>query len=261
MEINLKNKKALVCDSTSSIGKAIAIELAISGASVTLLARNENKLKKGLESLPSSDNQTHTYAVADFQNPKEILQIAKKLSKEQTYHILINNTGGPKGGALLNASNDEFIEAFTMHILANQTLAQHIVPGMKKLGYGRIINIISTSVKQPIDGLGVSNTIRGAMGSWSKTMANELGQYGITVNNVLPGFTATQRLDEIIKTRAKRDAITEEKVAEQMKSQVPAKRFASPNEVAYAAVFLSSPVAQYINGVNLPVDGGRTKSL
>lgn len=261
MDINLNNKNVLVCGSTSGIGKAIALELAKQGASITLLARNETKLQEVLRKLATSEHQNHNYAVADFESLEEIEVVVKKLSKNRDYHILINNTGGPKGGPLLQAAGEEFSKAFSMHILANQLLAQALVPNMKKSGYGRIINIISTSVKQPIDGLGVSNTIRGAMASWSKTMANELGPFGITVNNVLPGFTATQRLDDIIDARSKRDNLSKEEVANQMKSLVPARRFASPEEVAYAAVFLASPAAQYINGVSLPVDGGRTKSL
>ena len=181
--------------------------------------------------------------------------------ENKNYHILLNNTGGPKGGAIYEAGTDEFEKAFKMHVICNQILTQAVIPGMKKDNYGRIINIISTSVKQPIDGLGVSNTIRGAVASWSKTMANELGQFGITVNNVLPGFTATGRLDSIITNKAKKNQKSESETTEMMKSLVPAKRFGQPEEVAQAVVFLSSELAGYINGINLPVDGGRTKAL
>lgn len=261
MNLSLENKNALVCGSTSGIGKTIAIELAKQGASVTLLARNEEKLKDVLKNLSNSSAQHHDYAVADFQNIDEVHQVINELNKNRDYHILINNTGGPKGGPIIHAEAEEFTNAFKMHVVVNQLITQTLVPGMKEAGYGRIINIISTSVKQPIDGLGVSNTIRGAVGSWSKTMANELGQFGITVNNVLPGFTATQRLESIIDARSKRENISKDEVATAMKNQVPARRFAEPEEVAYAATFLASPAAQYINGVNLPIDGGRTKSL
>lgn len=261
MNLSLENKNALVCGSTSGIGKEVALELAKLGASVTLLARSEAKLKEVLQSLPSSATQQHNYAVADFQNPEKVAVVAKELSKNRKYHILINNTGGPKGGPIIDASTDAFAEAFKMHVLANQILTKATTPSMIEAEYGRIINIISTSVKQPIDGLGVSNTIRGAVASWSKTMANELGQHGITVNNVLPGFTSTQRLADIISARSTRDTISEEEVANNMKKQVPARRFAKPEEIAYAVAFLASPAAQYINGVSLPVDGGRTKSL
>ena len=178
-----------------------------------------------------------------------------------SYHILINNTGGPKGGPIFSAEVNEFTQAFSNHLVCNQILVQNVVPGMKEAGYGRIINIISTSVKQPIDGLGVSNTIRGAVASWSKTLANELGPFGITVNNVLPGFTATDRLEDIIGNAAKRFGGSEEEASKFMKNLVPARRFAEPSEIANAVAFLASEAASYINGINLPVDGGRTKSL
>ncbi|SEA41992.1 SDR family oxidoreductase [Psychroflexus halocasei] len=261
MNISLKNKNALLCGSTAGIGKATAEIMAKLGANITLVARNEDKLKNTLASLSQDDNQEHDYIVADFSNPEELREKINHKVENKTYHILLNNTGGPKGGAIYEAGTDEFDKAFQMHVICNQILAQAVVPGMKKANYGRIINIISTSVKQPIDGLGVSNTIRGAVASWSKTMANELGQFGITVNNVLPGFTATGRLDSIITNKAKKNQKSENETAEMMKSLVPAKRFGQPKEVAQAVVFLSSELAGYINGINLPVDGGRTKAL
>ncbi len=132
---------------------------------------------------------------------------------------------------------------------------------MKLARYGRIINVISTSVKQPLPNLGVSNTVRGAVANWAKTLANELGEFEITVNNVLPGATATGRLTSIINNKAEKTGLSIEQVAEGMKAEIPLKRFAEPVEVANAIVFLASPQASYINGINLPVDGGRTKSL
>lgn len=261
MNIDLTNKNALVCGSTAGIGKAIAKLLAKMGATVTLVARNEEKLKETLIELHHEQGQKHNYFVADFSNPEEVKEKVQIAAQQKIWHILINNTGGPKGGLIFDANPDEFTKAFTQHLINNQNLVQAVVPGMKEADYGRIINIISTSVKQPIDGLGVSNTIRGAVASWSKTLANELGQYGITVNNVLPGFTATDRLDDIIKNAAKRMNKTEKEASEFMKNLVPARRFAQPGEVASAVVFLASEAASYINGINLPVDGGRTKSL
>lgn len=261
MNIDLTNKNALVCGSTAGIGKAIAKLLAKMGATVTLVARNEEKLKETLIELHHEQGQKHNYFVADFSNPEEVKEKVQIAAQQKIWHILINNTGGPKGGPIFDANPDEFTKAFTQHLINNQNLVQAVVPGMKEADYGRIINIISTSVKQPIDGLGVSNTIRGAVASWSKTLANELGQYGITVNNVLPGFTATDRLDDIIKNAAKRMNKTEKEASEFMKNLVPARRFAQPGEVASAVVFLASEAASYINGINLPVDGGRTKSL
>lgn len=261
MNIDLTGKNALVCGSTAGIGKAIAMQFAENGATVTLVARNEEKLKETLIELPHEQGQKHNYFVADFSNPDEVREKVGIAKERKIWHILVNNTGGPKGGPIFSAHPTEFKNAFSQHLECNQIMVQAVVPGMKEADYGRIINIISTSVKQPIDGLGVSNTIRGAVANWSKTLANELGQFGITVNNVLPGFTATDRLAGIIKNASKRFDDSEEKATEFMKSIVPAKRFAQPGEIANAVTFLASEAASYINGVNLPVDGGRTKSL
>ncbi len=258
MDLKIQNKNALVCGSTQGIGKATAISLAQEGVNVTLVARNEDKLKAVLKELPNN-NQKHKYIVADFTNPEDLK--TKIEASEVNYHILINNTGGPAGGPVFNAQLSEFERAFTMHLKCNHILVQTLAPFMKKEGYGRVINVISTSVKQPLDGLGVSNTIRGAVANWSKTMANELGQFGVTVNNVLPGATATERLNEIINNKANKTGKPVEEVIQTMKNAAPAKRFAQPEEVANAIVFLASERASFINGINVPVDGGRTKSL
>ena len=260
MNLNLNNKNALLCGSTAGIGKASAMELASEGANITLVARNEEKLKQVLSELPSENGQKHNYLVADFSNPDSLNEILSK-GITKNYHILLNNTGGPKGGPIFSADLTEFTAAFSQHLLCNQLLVQAVVPGMKENSYGRIINIISTSVKQPIEGLGVSNTIRGAVANWSKTLATELGPFGITVNNVLPGATSTERLDQIMVNIGKKIGKSAEEAGEFMKSIVPARRFAQPEEIAYAVTFLASEAAGYINGVNLPVDGGRTKSL
>lgn len=259
MNFNLTNKNALVCGSTQGIGKATALQLAELGTTVTLIARNEDKLKTVLSELPTSNGQQHNYIVADFQNPSDLQ--SKLNAANQTFHILINNTGGPAGGPVFNASLDEFESAFTQHLKCNHVLVQAVVPAMKEAGYGRIINIISTSVKQPLAGLGVSNTIRGAVANWSKTLAGELGSFGITVNNVLPGATGTERLKQIITNKAEKTGKTFDDVSNAMKNDIPAKRFAQPEEIANAVVFLASEAASYINGINVPVDGGRTKSL
>ena len=260
MNLNLKNKNALVCGSTQGIGKATAIALANEGANVTLVARNRDKLKQVLAELPN--NETHSFIVADFTNPRDLQEkIIKFIDENHGFHILINNTGGPRSGAILSASLDEFDNAFTMHLKCNHILAQATVPFMKTEGFGRIINIISTSVKEPIPGLGVSNTIRGAVGNWSKTLSVELGAFGITVNNVLPGFTDTERLSEIIKIKASNEGTSIEEMTEIMKNYSPAQRFAQPEETANVVTFLASEAASYVNGINVPVDGGRTKSL
>ena len=258
MNLELKNKNALVCGSTQGIGMATAILLAGEGVNVTLIARNEEKLRKIVAQLPN-ENQCHGYLIADFSKPKELKEVLE--GSDLQFHILVNNTGGPAGGPIFNATIEEFESAFTQHLKCNHILVQSLVPFMKTQCFGRIINVISTSVKQPLDGLGVSNTIRGAVASWSKTLANELGEFGITVNNVLPGATETERLKEIISNKASKTGMSIEAVTTAMKNTSPAKRFAKPEEVACAIVFLASEKASYINGINVPVDGGRTKSL
>jgi 3-oxoacyl-[acyl-carrier protein] reductase len=258
----LTNKIALVCGSTQGIGKATAMKLAEMGATIVLLARNEQKLKDVLVELPKESNQKHHYIVADFSNPDALKATINEFIKQGiTINILVNNTGGPKGGPIKDADTQEFIDTFNQHLICNHILVQAIYPGMIESGYGRIINVISTSVKQPLPNLGVSNTIRGAVASWSKTLANELGEYGITVNNVLPGATNTIRLQGIAEAKSVKTGESVSEVFEEMASESPMKRIAQPEEIAAAIAFLASPDASYINGINLPVDGGRTKSL
>ena len=262
MQIDFRNKKALICGSTQGIGKAIAIELANLGANIVLMARNEEQLKKTKSELNVEKGQQHSYLVADFSKPEEVSSIMKMyLSRQSNVHILVNNTGGPPAGSIINATVEEFISAYQQHLICNHILVQSCVEGMKRSGYGRIINIISTSVKQPLKGLGVSNTTRAAVANWSKTLASELGPFGITVNNVLPGATNTGRLNEIISGKAKKLNIDQTKIEGEMLNEIPLGRFAEPTEIAYAVAFLASPSAAYINGINLPVDGGRTSCL
>jgi 3-oxoacyl-[acyl-carrier protein] reductase len=261
MDLNLKGKRALVCGSSQGIGKASAIELALMGANVCLLARNEEALKKVLKELALQEGQEHEILIADFSKPEQLRTVLNDYLKDKNVDVLINNTGGPAGGQAIDASTDQFINAFNMHLICNQILVQAIVPGMKKNAFGRIINIISTSVKTPLKGLGVSNTIRGAVASWAKTLALELGPYGITVNNVLPGFTMTGRLEFLINSIAEKEGKSFETVKNEMIGTIPAGRIADASEVAAAIAFLASPAASYINGINVPVDGGKTPSL
>lgn len=261
MNLNLSGKNALVCGSTQGIGRAVAEELAELGANVTLLARNQSKLEEVLKGLNTQDGQVHQFLVADFSKPSDLKSIIEAHVKTNIYHILINNTGGPPAGQAVEADVDAFRSAFDQHLVCNQILVQALVDGMKHEAYGRIINIISTSVKLPIPGLGVSNTIRGAVANWSKTLAGELGRFGITVNNVLPGATSTQRLSSIIENKANKLGKSIEEVEEEMKHEIPARRFAAAAEVASAVAFLATPAASYINGINVPVDGGRTGCL
>jgi 3-oxoacyl-[acyl-carrier protein] reductase len=262
MNLDLTGKTAIVCGSTQGIGLAAAVELALMGANVTLMARNEVSLRHAVETLDTSSNQLHRYIVADFsdnENVKHAIEDYLRLCPD--VHILVNNTGGPAGGPIVEADTDQFIKTFQMHVINYQILAQAVVPSMKKAGFGRIVNVISTSVKQPIVGLGVSNTIRGAVSSWSKTMSLELGQFGITSNNVLPGFTKTARLDAVLGMRSQAQGKSVAEVADQLEATIPIRRFSEAEEVGAAVAFLCSPAAGSISGVNLPVDGGKTESM
>lgn len=262
MNLSLKGKKAIVCGSTQGIGKAVAFELAELGAEIILVARSEEKLLEVKKELDSKTGIKHHYIVADFSFPPELkIRIEDFINELGPVHILVNNTGGPAAGNIENAKTEEFISAFNHHLICNHILAQACLEGMKSEKYGRIINIISTSVKQPIPGLGVSNTIRAAVGNWSKTLAGEVGKYNITVNNILPGATGTQRLSAIAENRAQKSGKTAEHIMQEFADEIPMKRIAQPEEIAAAVAFLASPAASYINGINLPVDGGRTGNL
>ena len=261
MNLDLSGKTALVCGSTQGLGYASAVELALLGCNIILMARNEEKLKTVMASLPKSNQQRHAYLVADFNDTAAVKTVINNFILHNTIHILVNNTGGPAGGTALTANTDDFLQAFNNHLINNHNLMQAVVPGMKAEGFGRIINIISTSVKIPFAGLGVSNTIRGAVASWAKTLATELGPFGITVNNVLPGFTKTSRADYVIAKKAADTGKTEDEVLAELEAEIPAGRIGRPEEFGAAVAFLCSPAAAYINGINLPVDGGRLGCL
>jgi len=261
MNLDLTGKTAVVCGSTQGLGYASAVELALLGCTVVLMARNEDKLKEVLKTIDRPKGQNHQYLVADFSDTNVVKAAIDDFVKNNTVHILVNNTGGPPGGTALNAKPEEFLTAFNNHLINNHNLTQAVVPGMKAAGFGRIINIISTSVKSPIAGLGVSNTTRAAVANWAKTLATELGPFGITVNNVLPGFTKTVRADYVISSKAKATNKTEEEVLNDLVAEIPAGRIGQPEEFGAAVAFLCSPAAAYINGINLPVDGGRLSCL
>lgn len=259
----LHGRHALVCGSSQGIGRACAMELARAGARVTLMARNREVLEQVRRQLPhGGGDNPHGILVADFGDPEQVRAVVQDgLTQVGQVHILVNNTGGPPSGPLLEAQPEQFRSAFAAHLVCNHILAQAVVPGMKSARYGRIINIISTSVKQPIRNLGVSNTTRGAVASWAKTLATEVGPFGITVNNVLPGATLTGRHHALLKARSEATGRPVAELEAAMKAEIPLGRFAEPEEIAAAVVFLASPAAGYVTGINLPVDGGRLGCL
>jgi 3-oxoacyl-[acyl-carrier protein] reductase len=262
MDLNLRKQVAVVCGGSQGIGLASAQALAELGAAVILVARDPARLESAKAQLPTAAGQEHHFFAVDFSDWRTVQRVAADLVKTTpTVQILVNNSGGPPPGTALDATPEHYEQAFTNHLLAGQLWVQALAPGMKQQRYGRIVNIISTSVKQPIAGLGVSNTIRGAVASWSKTLSLELGPYNVTVNNVLPGFTATGRLESLIRSKADREGATPDEIAHAMTREVPLGRFAEPREVAAAVAFLASPAASYISGINVPVDGGRTSCL
>lgn len=259
--LDLNGRQALVSGSTQGIGLASAKALASLGATCILLARNEESLKRAVASLPASQGQTHSYLVADFSQPEALRGAATEFFRSRQVDILINNTGGPAAGPITGAQTAAFQSAFEQHLICNHILATLAMEGMKAKGWGRIINIISTSVKVPLKGLGVSNTIRAAVASWAKTLSNELAADGITVNNVLPGATSTGRLEAIIQNKSSKSGASTDEVSEEMLQEIPAKRFGKPEEIAAVVAFLASDAAGYVNGTSIPVDGGRTGSI
>jgi 3-oxoacyl-[acyl-carrier protein] reductase len=258
MDIRLDGQRALVLGASQGIGKAVALELAGLGATITALARDQARLDALLRELPGGG---HAAIVIDASETAALAEAMQALGAGKPISIIVNNSGGPAPGPAYLADVNAYESAFRQHLIAYQTVARALVPGMKERGRGRIINIISTSVKQPLHNLGVSNTIRAAVANWAKTLATELGPHGITVNNVLPGATSTDRLEAIVRNKAAKQGITEEAAAEEMRAEIPIRRFARPEEIAFAVAFLAGPAGAYINGINLPVDGGRTACL
>lgn len=261
MDLNLCGRHALVCGASEGIGRAAAHELALLGADVTVLARRAGALQQVVDGLPCRGAQRHGWLAADMADGDVLRAKVAALVADAPVHILVNNSGGPPGGPAHAAQADAFLDAFNKHLIANQILVQAVLPGMRAAQWGRIVNVISTSVREPIAGLGVSNTVRGAVAGWAKTLSRELAADGITVNNVLPGYTETGRIAQILRDRAAKEGRSEDEVAAAMRASVPAGRFAQPGETGGVIAFLCSPAAAYVNGVSLAVDGGRMQSI
>jgi 3-oxoacyl-[acyl-carrier protein] reductase len=261
MDLDLHGRHALVCGASEGIGRATAHELALLGADVTLLARRAEVLREVEAALPRTGGQQHGWIAADVSREETLRAQAEGLAAGRPVHILVNNTAGPPGGPAHTADTAAFLEAFNRHLIANQVLVQALLPGMRAANWGRIVNVVSTSVREPIPNLGVSNTIRGAVAGWAKTLSRELAPFGVTVNNVLPGYTETGRIDQIVRDRTAATGQSADSILENMRKGVPAGRFASPSEIGGVIAFLCSPAAGYVNGVSLAVDGGRMQSI
>lgn len=268
MNTDLLERKAIVCGASAGIGRACAAELASLGASVTVVARNEARLRDVVAQLPTpraGQGQRHGLLACDLARPDGARSaIDAWLGQNGACHILVNNTGGPAPGPAALMTVEALQAGFDSLLATPHVLVQAVVPGMKRAAFGRIVNVASTSVKQPIANLAVSNVIRAATAAWAKTLSQELAAFGITVNNVLPGYTDTERLAEIFEMRASKAGGGPEAVAKARAdtiASIPAGRLGLPEEIAAAVGFLASPAAAYVNGINLPVDGGRLGTL
>lgn len=261
--MELSGKHALVAGASQGIGLASAQALAARGANLLLVARDQTRLDQAVQTLARvNPGQEHATLVADFFDPETTyISVASWIERHGPIDILINNGGGPPGGPITEATSQAFLAAFHSHLLVSHRLVQAVLPGMKGARWGRIVNVVSTSVRQPIKGLGVSNTTRGAVASWAKTLAGEVGPFGITVNNVLPGATRTGRLDAILAAKAAATGQSAETIEAEMVHEIPLGRVGRPEEIAAAVAFLASPASSYITGVSLAVDGGRTTAL
>lgn len=259
--IDLSPHRVLVCGASAGIGRACAMALARAGAEITVLARSADKLDALLPELEGVGARgAHAIAVTMDDRVTLRAKVDKHLREHGPFHVLVHNTGGPKAGPLLEKSEDELLATFERHQLTAHMLVRLLLPGMKEAGYGRFINILSTSVREPIDGLGLSNTIRAGMVGWAKTIANELPP-NVTINNVLPGYTDTERLEELKKALAERSDRTEAEIETEWVSGIPEGRLGRPEEIASVVLFLASPLASYMRGSSLAVEGGRLRSL
>lgn len=263
MDNSLNGRCALVCGASQGIGRACAHAIAELGACVIIVSRRADAAKAAADALPRPTGQQHLSIEADLDDPDSVTRLGADAVRLAggAVHILIHNTGGPPEGGPLANSADDYSRAFRGHLLSAQSLVHALLPGMKSAKYGRIITITSTSVKAPIPTLAISNTIRAAVAAWVKSLATEIGQFGITANNVLPGFTATERLDELFASWAKAAGKPVDEMTASFIATIPARRIGRPEEIAAGVAFLASPAASYINGINLPIDGGRLPTL
>ena len=261
MKINLKDKKAFIGGSSKGLGYAVAKQLAVCGAMVTLVSRNEPLLKKNIIELKKLTGVNHNYIVVDYNDYEGYNKIITEFFKTNSVDILINNTQGPNAGDVLSVSESDYKNAFNLLFQNTVNTSMAAIKGMKKNNWGRIINMASVSVKEPLSYLALSNTIRSAVTSWGKTLSIESGKHNVTVNNILTGFFNTERLKQLNSEKAKKFNVNTDEVFDKMSKMVPLKRIGEPEEFGYLVAFLSSDFADYINGANIPIDGGLLKSM
>ena len=261
MEIRLSGKRALIGGGSSGIGKAIALQLAACGAEVTLMSRSEEKLKSTLAGLDVSNGQQHGYIVTDFSDYTRHKQLLETFFASHTVDILVNNTQGPAAGDVRVKGEQDYLEAFDL-LFRNAVLATQLaLPHMEMQGFGRIINVSSMTVKEPQDQLVLSNTMRTALVSWSKSLSNAVASKGITVNSVLTGYFETDRLKNLMEIQAETDNIPFEQVRRKRMNAVPVNRLGDPAEYGYLVAFLASGYASFLTGAAIPLDGGIAKTL
>ena len=261
MIISLRNKSALIGGSSGGIGKAVAQQLANSGASVTLMSRSEDKLKAIVADLPVDQGQMHQYLVVDFSNFSGYQKLITTYFEKNDVDILVNNTQGPASGNALDKKVPDYQEAFDLLFKTTVFTTEMALKNMVKNKWGRIINIASVSVKEPLSYLALSNTIRAAVVTWAKSLATDVGEHCITVNSILTGYFDTDRIKQLNAKKAERLEISEHDVRADMESKVPVKRIGNPKEYGYLVAFLASEKASYITGTQIPIDGGLLKSL
>ncbi len=261
MKIDLAGRTAVVCGASQGLGLASAIGLARAGANLVICARSEDKIATAAAALEAEGVEV-LGVPTDLTSVEQIDALAgTALERFGTIDILVNNAGGPPPGTFDDLSEADWRAAVDLTLMSAVELTRRLLPAMRAQRWGRIVNITSTSVKQPVDGLILSNSIRMAVVGWAKTLANEVGRDQVVINNVCPGYTTTDRLGQLAANIAARDGIAEDQVFENWASMVPLRRLATPEEFANVVVFLSSEQAAYVHGTTIAVDGGRSQSV
>ncbi|HXF25609.1 MAG TPA: SDR family oxidoreductase [Gemmatimonadaceae bacterium] len=262
MDLGIRDKVALVTASSRGLGRAVAEELAAGGANLVLCARSQSSLDETVRAITSSSGVKVISIVADISDPAAVERVWNCARDEfGRVDILVNNAGGPPAGPFEAHPPSVWTDAWRLTFESAVNMTRSVLPGMKQRLWGRIINITSIAVKQPVDGLILSNSVRAAVTGFARTLANEVATYGVTVNNVMPGYTLTDRIADLAESNATRRGTTAEAEIAAMESQIPMRRLGTPREFAAMVAFLASERASYTTGASIPVDGGWIRSL